>query len=74
MYELKRDKLTHDNVAKCSSQLYSSHDIVAQDAALLNYFQISKPKWCRVEDGVRNCFHKMDVSCATLVKIIMVSS
>ena len=46
-------KLTHEDIAKCSSQFYSSRDKVAKDAALLIYLQISRPKRCRIDDEAR---------------------
>ena len=46
-------KLTHDDVAKCSAQFYSTSDKVSQDAALLSYLEISRPKRCRIDDGAR---------------------
>ena len=48
-------KLTNEDIAKCSIQFYYSNDKVAQDAALLSYLQISKPKHCRIDDEARKC-------------------
>ena len=48
--------LTLDDVAYCSGQFYSSHDKVAQDAALLSYLDISKPKRVHVQNDARKQF------------------
>ena len=48
-------KLMHEDIAKYSSQFYYFTDKVAQEAALLSYLQISKPKSCCIDDEARKC-------------------
>lgn len=55
------NRLSSDDIAHCNNQLYAVHDKVKQDATLLSYLDIEKPRRIRVPDNARKCNRGMTV-------------